>query len=176
MSVAVYTRNKNNTKHMTQKKAARTEQGAGHTGGIADLKIAIVAARDADDFAEKLVRGAVQTLIAQQFTETQLRMMWSPSLFQLPLVVKSLAESGEFDGVIVIGAATKSDDTDKYLFETAEVYRAVMDVMMLTGMPMSCGLVSAEQMTTVKKVAGVKKRSDNPGSKAANELVELLLA
>ena len=140
--------------------------------GIGALRIALVVARENHAQVELLVRSAVQHLTAQQIDEEQIRMMWAPSVFQLPLLAKSVAESRDFDGVIVLGAVAK-DKTDRYFMEVPEVYRGLMDVMMNFGIPMSVGVVGSERFADVKHACHVKG-DKNPGADAARNLVALL--
>jgi len=140
--------------------------------GIAALKIALVASREHRAYVDELVRAAVQTLTQQQIDKEQIRMMWAPSAFQLPLVAKSIAESHDFDGVIVLGALAK-DATDRYFFEGAEVYRALMDVMMNFGIPMSVGIASGERLADVKHAVRAKAEK-NVGARAARDLIDIL--
>ncbi len=167
---AVYNKEKSHSKNiMTHKNtSAETSQSVGKEA----LKIAIVVARENHASVESIVRATVQTLEGNGLRENQLRMMWAPSIFQLPLLAKSVAESRNFDGIVVLGAFAQ-DKTDRYFFEGSEVYRALMDVMMNFGIPMSIGIVSAQKESQMKHDAQIKKEK-NRGAIAANDLIAVL--
>ncbi len=137
-------------------------------------KIALVVAQQNRTHVDHLARSAVQTLTDSGITEERLRMMWAPSLFHVPLLAKSIAESRDFDGIIVLGVAIK-DQTDRYYMELPEVYRALMDVMMNFGIPLSCGIVSVEKHADIKRVMDAQA-STNSGTQAAQDLIMLLKA
>ncbi len=141
---------------------------------VAVSKIALIVAQHNREYVDGLVRNAVQVLTDRGIAENQLRMMWAPSLFHVPLLAKSVAESRDFDGVVVLGVTIK-DQTDRYYMELPEVYRALMDIMMNFGIPLSCGIVSAEKRADAKHAARVKA-SANSGAQAAQDLIALLKA
>ncbi len=138
---------------------------------VAAVKIAIIAAQENRRYVDTLVRTVVQTCAEHQIDEEQLYMMWVPTLFHAPLVAKSIA-SQDFDGVIVLGVTFK-DATDRYYMEGPEVYRALMDVMMDTGMLLSIGIVGGEDLSAVKRAVRATGEK-NRGICAARDMIELL--
>ncbi len=137
------------------------------------LRVGILALGEYRDITDKLIRAAVGVFLTHRVSEAQMRIMWSPNAFTLPLLARSMARSGEFDGIVVLGALIK-DDTDKYYFEGSEICRALMDAMMDSGVPVGSGLLYVQSRREALRLAG-KKDITNPATRAAVDLVELML-
>ncbi len=143
------------------------------------LRIALVAARGqgslaGDKLVNSLMRSAVGALMSQRVNESQMRVMWSPRIFQLPLLAQSMAQSREFDGILVLGVQVKDERTDGYYFENAETMRALMDVMMSSTVPINHCLVMTENQKDAQKIVETKGE-ENLAARAATELVDLLV-
>lgn len=138
------------------------------------LRFAIVAAEEYRERVDALVRAAVGTFMARDVAEHQLRMMWGPSLFTLPLLVRSLVQGKACDGVLVVACAVR-DGADRYYFEMAEVHRALMDVMMDSGVPVVPVVVAADKVADLKTATGAAG-DGNPGAQGAARLLRLLTA
>ena len=138
------------------------------------LRIALVAARSENKLVNALMRSAVGALMERQVGESQMRVVWSPRIFQLPLLAQSMAQSREFDGILVLGVSVKDERTDGYYFENAEVMRALMDVMMSSTVPINHCLVMTENERDAAKIVNTKGE-DNLAARAATELVDLLI-
>ena len=138
------------------------------------LSVGILALGEHKYITDKLLHAAVDVLFTHKIAESKMRIMWSVNGFALPLLAQSMTQSKEFDGIIVLGALIK-DSTDKYYFETTEIYKGLMGVMTKSGIPVSPGLICIENEREAKRLAN-KKDIVNPGTRAAVDLVELMLA
>ncbi len=103
----------------------------------AQTSLAVVVVRDAQ--TQPMVSAAADVFVHAGARKEDISIIDAPSLFHIPLVVKSLAESRDFDGVVILAHALRSD-RDRYEMEVPEVYRAVMDIMTSTGMPLAVGI------------------------------------
>lgn len=150
------------------------EKNAVGTNGQREIvRIAIVASREQEKMVSALIRSAVGALMSQQVNESQMRVMWAPRMFQMPLLAQSMAQSKEFDGILVLGVTIKDENMDGYYFQNAEVMRGLMDVMMSSGVPVNHCLVMTDNVRDAQKIADAKG-ADNRAATAATELVELL--
>src|SRR3954463_2330378 len=73
----------------------------------AGLRIGIVCARFNDLITERLLSGARDGLVRHGVDEGSITEGWAPGAFELPLVAKRLASSGEYDAIICLGAVIR---------------------------------------------------------------------
>src|SRR5437660_6402506 len=71
------------------------------------LRVAIACARFNDLITERLLTGARDGLVRHGVDEASITEVWAPGAFELPLVAKRLAASGEYDAVICLGAVIR---------------------------------------------------------------------
>src|SRR5881392_2288848 len=73
------------------------------------LRVALVCARFNGFITDSLLSGARDGLVRHGVDEASITVAWAPGAFELPLVAKRLAASGEFDAVICVGAVIRGD-------------------------------------------------------------------
>ena len=71
------------------------------------LRIAIVCARFNDFITERLLAGARDGLVRHGVDDASITEAWCPGAFEIPLVAKRLAASGEYDAVVCLGAVIR---------------------------------------------------------------------
>ena len=71
------------------------------------LKIVIVAARFNDFIVSKLVGGAHDCLKRHEVDPAHIDEVWVPGAFEIPVAALALAESGEYDAIICLGAVIR---------------------------------------------------------------------
>ena len=69
----------------------------------AGLRVGIVCARFNSIFVEQLLSGAVDTLLRHGAAARDIAVAWVPGSFEIPLVIKKMAQSGKYDAVIALG-------------------------------------------------------------------------
>src|SRR5262249_6421959 len=77
------------------------------------LKIAIVVARFNATITTRLLEGALDGLKRHGVSEENITVAHAPGSFEVPLVARRLAEEGEQDAVICLGAVVRGA-TDHY--------------------------------------------------------------
>jgi 6,7-dimethyl-8-ribityllumazine synthase len=105
------------------------------------LRIATVAARFNDDVTRLLLDGAQDTLRRHGIPEAAAPVYWVPGAFELPVVAKRLAESGEFDAVICLGAVIRGD-TPHFDYVAGESAAGLARVALDTGVPVIFGVLT----------------------------------
>ncbi len=55
----------------------------------------------------KLLGGALDTLKRHKAQEKNISVIWVPGAFEIPLVAKKLASTGNFDAIICLGAVIR---------------------------------------------------------------------
>lgn len=134
------------------------------------LKIAIVVARFNEFITSKLLGGALDVLKRQDVADEDISVAWVPGSFEIPLVAKKFAASGNYDAVICLGAVIRGATTH-YDYVCNEVSKGVAAVGLQTGVPVIFGVVTTENIQQAIERAGTK--AGNKGSDAATSAIEM---
>jgi 6,7-dimethyl-8-ribityllumazine synthase len=125
------------------------------------MRIAFACGRFNDLITRRLLAGARATLDELGVATGQIDEVWAPGAFELPLVAKTLAQSGNYDAVITLGAVIRGD-TPHFEYVAGECAAGVLRVGLETGVPVVFGVL------TVDTVAQAEVRAaDGPGNKGA---------
>lgn len=135
------------------------------------LKIAIVAARFNDFIVDRLISGAVDYLVRHGGSEDDLTLVRLPGAFEMPIVAQKLARSGDYDGVVVLGAVIRGA-TPHFDYVCNECAKGVAQASMETGVPMGFGLLTCDSLDQAIERAGSK--AGNKGVEAASAMLETI--
>ncbi len=133
------------------------------------LRIAIVAARFNDFIVDRLIGGAVDCLLRHGAERTALAIVRAPGAFELPVICKRLAESGEFDGIVALGAVIRGS-TPHFDYVAAEVSKGLAQVSLKSGLPVGFGVLTTNDIEQAIERAGSK--AGNKGAEAALSVME----
>ncbi|WP_243544135.1 6,7-dimethyl-8-ribityllumazine synthase [Pseudodesulfovibrio tunisiensis] len=133
------------------------------------LKVAIVAARFNDFIVDRLISGAVDYLVRHGAERDDLTLVRLPGAFELPIAAQKLARSGQYDGVVVLGAVIRGA-TPHFDYVCSECAKGVAHSSMETGVPMGFGLLTCDTLDQAIERAGSK--GGNKGVEAASALLE----
>lgn len=135
-----------------------------------DLKVAIVVSRFNDFITGRLLEGAKDTLIRHDVNEDNIDVAFVPGAFEIPLVAKKLASSGNYDAVITLGCVIRGA-TSHYDYVCNEVAKGVSKVNDQTNVPVIFGILTTESIEQAVKRAGTK--AGNKGAEAAVSAIEM---
>ena len=135
-----------------------------------NLKFGIVAARFNEFIVSKLVGGALDTLHRHETADSDIDVAWVPGAFEIPLAAKKMAESGQYDAVLCLGAVIRGSTTH-YDYVCNEVSKGVAQVGLQTGVPTIFGVVTTENIEQAIERAGTK--AGNKGADAAMAAMEM---
>ena len=135
-----------------------------------DIRVAIVAARFNDFVVAKLVDGAVDALIRHGASEKNLELVRVPGAFDMPLVVRRLAQSKRYDAIVALGAVIKGD-TAHFDYVAGECASGVARAALETGVPVGFGVLTCESFDQAIDRAGGK--AGNKGAEAALAALEM---
>lgn len=134
-------------------------------------RIAIVASRFNDFIVERLISGAVETLLRQGLTETQIELIRVPGGFEIPLACQTAAESGRFSGIIALGVVIRGS-TPHFDYVCAGCANGIMQAQLKTNVPISFGVLTTDTIEQAVERAGTK--AGNKGADAAFALLETM--
>ncbi|MDA3920953.1 MAG: 6,7-dimethyl-8-ribityllumazine synthase [Salinisphaera sp.] len=136
-----------------------------------DLKIAIVSTRWNDDIVDRLVDGAVDVLTDCGVSDDDLTLVKVPGAFELPLAVDRLADSGDYDGIVALGAVIRGG-TPHFDYVAGECARGLSATALEYGVPVGFGVITADNA----EQADARAQPDedhNKGAEAASAVVEM---
>jgi 6,7-dimethyl-8-ribityllumazine synthase len=118
---------------------------------------AICVATFYEEFATRLVNGAVEAFDEEGVSPASIHTFEVPGAFELPLAAKWAAESGRFAGIACLGVVIRGE-TSHYDYVCGESARGIQDVQLATGVPCAFGVITAEDREQVEARAGGDKR------------------
>ena len=138
-----------------------------------ELKIALVASRFNSFLVEQLVKGAEDAFMRLGGDGADLLLMRVPGAYEIPVAAKKLAASGRYDAVVGLGAVVQGATAHAGLIcETTA--RAFSQIALETGVPVTDGVVSAENLEQAVERCGTKQ--GNKGFAAMQAAIEVVNA
>lgn len=133
------------------------------------LKFALVASRFNDFIVDRLVSGAIDYLKRHGAEDGDLTLYRVPGAFEMPLVAKKLAASGDFAGIICLGAIIRGA-TPHFDYVAAEAAKGLASASMDTEVPIGFGVLTTDSLEQAIERAGSK--AGNKGVEAASAILE----
>ena len=137
---------------------------------VKDEKFCIVISRFNEFIGSKLLSGAIDELKRHGVDENNIDVVWCPGAFEIPLLAKKCANSGNYNAIITLGAVIKGS-TSHYDYVCAEVSKGVASVSLETGIPVIFGVLTTDNIEQAVERAGTK--AGNKGSDAAKSAIEM---
>jgi 6,7-dimethyl-8-ribityllumazine synthase len=134
------------------------------------LRIAVACGRFNDLITERLLAGAQDGLIRHGVDDGSITVVWTPGAFELPMVAKRLAASGEYDGVICLGAVIRGA-TGHYDQVANQCAAGILRASLDTGVPVVFGVLTTDTIEQAIERAGTK--AGNKGFEAAVTAIEM---
>ncbi len=119
------------------------------------LRIGIVVARFNDFVTTRLLAGAREALARHGVKDEDVTVVWVPGSFEVPLIAKTMAESGAFTAIICLGAVIRGE-TDHYEHVASQAASGVARASMETGVPVMFGILTTENMEQAINRSGGK--------------------
>jgi 6,7-dimethyl-8-ribityllumazine synthase len=132
-------------------------------------RFALVAARFNEFIVDRLIGGATDCILRHGGSEAQIDLIRVPGSFELPQVAKQVAKSGQYAGIIVLGAVIRGG-TPHFDMIAAEVTKGTAQVALDTGLPIVFGVLTTDTVEQAIDRAGTKM--GNKGWEAAMTLLE----
>jgi 6,7-dimethyl-8-ribityllumazine synthase len=141
------------------------------TLGAKDTRFALVVSRFNDFIGQKLLEGAIDCILRHGGASENIAIYRCPGAFELPMVCKKVAVSGNFDAVIALGVIIRGS-TPHFDVIAAEATKGIAQVSLDTMVPVSFGVLTTENLEQAIERAGTK--SGNKGFDAAMTAIEMV--
>ena len=133
-------------------------------------RFAIVLSRFNSLVGERLLEGAIDTLKRHGVDEAQISIARVPGAYEIPLVTQQLAQSGNYDAVICLGAVIRGE-TAHFDYVAGPMASSLAAIALATGIPVLFGVLTADTVEQALDRAGSK--SGNKGADAAMAAIEM---
>jgi 6,7-dimethyl-8-ribityllumazine synthase len=134
-------------------------------------RFAIIASRFNHFIVDRLVDGAVDSLVRHGAKPGNIAIIRVPGSWELPLVAAKVAQKGEVDAIVAVGALIRGA-TSHFDHISAEVSKGLANVSLDTGVPIAFGVLTTDSIEQAIERAGTK--SGNKGAEAAMAAIELV--
>ena len=139
------------------------------TGGKGQY--ALVVGRWNSFVVEHLLEGALDTLRRHGVSDKQITIVRAPGAFEIPLVCKKIAETGDADANIALGAVIRGG-TPHFEYVAGECTKGLAMVNMEYGIPVAFGVLTVDTIEQAVERAGTK--AGNKGEEAALSALEMV--
>lgn len=135
-------------------------------------RVAIAIARFNNFINDSLLEGAVDALKRiGQVSDANITVVWVPGAYELPLAVRTLAETERYDAVIALGTVIRGG-TAHFEYVAGECSSGLSSVAMNSRIPVAFGVLTTENIEQAIERAGTK--AGNKGAEAAMTALEMI--
>lgn len=131
----------------------------------------IILSRFNDLITERLLEGALGTLRRHGVDTEELPVVSCPGAFEIPVLAKRMATSGNYDAIIALGAVIRGA-TPHFDYVCSGVTSGITSVSVETGVPVVFGVLTTDTVDQAIERAGTK--AGNKGEEAALAALEMV--
>ena len=144
-----------------------------HSGKLdaTGIRFGVVVARFNELISQRLLDGAVGTLLRHGASDADIEVAWVPGSFEIPAAARELAERGAVDAVVCLGAVIRGE-TAHFDYVAGEASRGVAAIHASFGIPASFGVLTTDTVEQALDRAGGKH--GNKGADAAVAAIEMV--
>jgi len=137
-------------------------------------RFAIVVSRYNESITSKLLRGAVDTLLAAQVPGDAIDVAWVPGAWEIPLVAARFARSRSVSAVICLGAVIRGETThDQHI--NRQVSTSLGQIALDTEIPVMFGVLTCDSIEqAIHRAGGNVGNKGVESAAAALEMANLL--
>lgn len=133
-------------------------------------KFCIILARFNDFIGAKLLSGAIDELKRHGVKDENIEIIRVPGAFEIPVIAQKVASLKKYNAIITLGAVIKGA-TPHFDFVSSEVAKGIAQVSLATGVPVTFGVLTTDNIEQAIERAGTK--AGNKGSDAARTAIEM---
>ncbi|EGV51860.1 6,7-dimethyl-8-ribityllumazine synthase [Candidatus Endoriftia persephone] len=138
---------------------------------VENARFCVVAARFNSFVVESLVDGAIDTLKRHGAKEEEITLVRLPGAFEMPVLLEKLAQKGEYDAIIALGAVIRGG-TPHFDYVAGECVKGMSQVSLKHGVPIAFGVLTVDTIEQAIERAGTK--AGNKGAEATLSAIEMV--
>ena len=136
-----------------------------------DYTIGIVVGRFNRFITDRLLDGAVESLVAHGVEQDSLTVVKVPGAFEIPLAVKQMAVSKKYDAILALGTVIRGA-TPHFEYVAGECSKGLSSLSLQFDIPVGFGVLTVDTIEQAIERAGTK--AGNKGSETALAVLEML--
>ena len=134
-------------------------------------KYALIVSRWNSFVVESLKEGALDSLRRHGISEDQITIYYAPGAFEFPLLAQRLANKGEFDAIIALGAVIRGG-TPHFEYVAGECTKGLAQVSLNSDTVVTFGVLTVDSIEQAIERSGTK--AGNQGEEAAVTALEMV--
>ncbi|GAB3110275.1 6,7-dimethyl-8-ribityllumazine synthase [Aestuariicella hydrocarbonica] len=134
-------------------------------------KYALIVSRWNSFVVESLKEGALDTLRRHGIGDDQVSIYYAPGAFEFPILAQRLANKGEFDAIIALGAVIRGG-TPHFEYVAGECTKGLAQVSLNTDTVVTFGVLTVDSIEQAIERSGTK--AGNKGEEAAITALEMV--
>jgi len=140
---------------------------------IKNKTVAIAVSRFNEFITQRLCQACVEELRTAGISASNIKIIYTPGAYELPLACLKLARKRNIDAVIALGAVIRGE-TFHFELVAENAARGILEVALMTGKPVIFGVITTD---TVKQAyARSREKGDNKGRDAAEAALQMMAA
>ena len=137
----------------------------------ASARYGIAVARFNSFIVDRLLEGAIDALQKHGVMDRDITIAKVPGAYELPLATKMMVSTGEYDGIIALGAVIRGG-TPHFEYVAGECVKGLSQVGLDAGLPVTFGVLTVDTIEQAIERAGIK--AGNKGAEAAMTAIEMV--
>jgi 6,7-dimethyl-8-ribityllumazine synthase len=131
-----------------------------------DLRIGVVQARFNEDHCVALTNACINELLSLGVSQSDIKLVTVPGALEIPFALQKMAETGEFDGLVALGAVIRGET---YHFELVsnESAAGITRISIDSGLPIANGVLTCDSDEQALARVAIK------GAECAQAVVEM---
>ena len=134
-------------------------------------KFGIVVGRFNSFIAERLLEGAIDSLVRSGASADDIEVARVPGAYEIPLVSQRMAKAAKYDAIICLGAVIRGA-TPHFDFVANEAAKGIAQVSLEADLPIIFGILTTDTIEQAIERAGTK--AGNKGAECAVTAVEMV--
>ncbi|OGQ60528.1 MAG: 6,7-dimethyl-8-ribityllumazine synthase [Deltaproteobacteria bacterium RIFCSPLOWO2_02_FULL_53_8] len=134
------------------------------------LRFALIVSRFNDFIGDRLLDGALDTLVRSGASDDAIDVVKVPGAFEIPVIAKVLAKKDTYDAIICLGCIIRGS-TPHFDYVAGEAAKGVAKVSLEYDCPVAFGIITSDNIEQAIERAGTK--SGNKGKDAALNAIEM---
>ena len=137
----------------------------------ASARYGIAVARFNSFIVDRLLEGALDALQKHGVMDRDITIVKAPGAYELPLAAKMMVSTGEYDGIIALGAVIRGG-TPHFDYVAGECVKGLSQVGLDAGLPVTFGVLTVDSLEQALERSG--DNDENKGAEAAMSAVEMV--
>jgi len=134
-------------------------------------KFGIVLGRFNSFIGEKLLEGAIDTILRHGGKEKDIEVARVPGAVEIPLMAQRMAASKKYDAIIALGVVIRGG-TPHFDYVAGECAKGLGTVALQQDLPVAFGVLTVDSIEQAIERAGTK--AGNKGAEAAVSVIEMV--